>query len=359
MGHGYDRTGKLAGVFARIERFVEEGETDAAALAVAVAGEPAAAWYAGAARPELPAGAEVIWPLASISKLYTAATVMALVERGVLYLALPLRLVLPAFAGDGSDRRGEITLRHLLTHTSGLIYESPAMEELLIDQTPLHAIIAEGEQYPLAFAPGAGDQYSDYAFALLGAVASTVTGTPFPDLMRALILEPAGLADTSLQPDPACFPRIAQVPGGLAWGTDGAMYNSGYALSLGHPAFGVVASLPDLLRFGLLFAQGGTLDGRRVLSPATVRAMTTNQATIPGIPARGLGFELDARSSGEGDLLSAGSFGHGGATGTALWHDPTADVTVAFVSNRHYNADPPGFSRRISVAINGVLAALS
>jgi CubicO group peptidase (beta-lactamase class C family) len=77
VADGYDRTGQLRRVFARIERFVSDGVTDAAALAVAVNGEPVAEWYAGDARPELAAGSDVLWPLASISKLYTAATIMA------------------------------------------------------------------------------------------------------------------------------------------------------------------------------------------------------------------------------------------------------------------------------------------
>ncbi|RIK45163.1 MAG: hypothetical protein DCC58_07345 [Chloroflexi bacterium] len=359
MGAGYDETGKLEQVFARIERLVSDGETDAAALAVGVAGQPVAAWYAGHARPELPAGPHVYWPLASISKLYTAATVMALVERGELYLSLPVHLVLPEFAGDGSDRRDAITLRQLLTHTSGLLYESPNMEELLIDQTPLDALIAEGQQYPLDHAPGSAHQYSDYGFALLGKVAATVTGVPFPELVRSLVLEPAGLQHTSLQPAPEWFPFIAQAPGAFGWGTDGAMYNSPYALRLGHPAFGVVATLADLLRFGLLFANRGMLDGYRVLSRSTVRAMTSNHVSIPGAPAWGLGFELDAAASGEGDLLGPGSFGHGGATGCTLWHDSSAEITIAFVSNRHYNLNPVSFARRLSIATNGVLAALT
>jgi CubicO group peptidase (beta-lactamase class C family) len=359
VADGYDRTGRLGPVVARLERFVADEESDGAALAVAVDGEPVAEWYAGDARPGVVAGPEVLWPLASISKLYTAATVMAMVERGDLYLAMRPGQILSGFDTERGDQRGDINLRHLLTHSSGLIYESPNMEELLIDQAPLDDIIAEGMTYPLQFAPGAGDQYSDYGFLLLGEIAATVTSVPFPDLVRDLILEPAGLRSTSMQPEPTDFSRIAQVPGSFGWGTDGSMYNSPYALRLGHPAFGVVASLNDLLHFGLLFARGGTLADRRVLAPATVSAMTSNHTTQPGMPPRGLGFMLNPSATAMGDLLSPSSYGHGGASGCTLVVDPDAGVTIAFVSNRHVNAAPETFYRRISIPINLVLAALT
>jgi CubicO group peptidase (beta-lactamase class C family) len=142
------------------------------------------------------------------------------------------------------------------------------------------------------------------------------------------------------------------------------MYNTPYALGLAHPAFGTVASVSDLLRLGLCF----TPRGPRLLSDATVRAMTTNQlgpwarAWDPddvAMPTWGLGFMVrgqfgPARFSG--DLLPAGTFGHGGASGCTLSINPVDGVVIAFVSNQHASTDREGFSRRISSVLNVVMA---
>src|SRR5215216_4664450 len=136
---------QIAPLLRRVERLVADGDVEGAALAVALHGEPLGEWYAGEAAPGLPSGPDVLWPLASISKLYTAAAVMALVEDGLLTLSLPVHRVLPAFTGDG---REAVTLRHLLTHSSGLIYESPRMEALLVERPALDAIVDEAYGHP-------------------------------------------------------------------------------------------------------------------------------------------------------------------------------------------------------------------
>ena len=96
--------------------------------------------FVGSASPGMPAGPDVLWPVASISKVYAAAAIMRLVEDGVLTLNTPVSLVLPDFTGDF---REQMRIRHLLTHTSGFIYESPEMEARLAAHTPLRELIAE------------------------------------------------------------------------------------------------------------------------------------------------------------------------------------------------------------------------
>lgn len=361
---GFDETGRLSAVRDRMERFVAAGELDGMALAVAAGGKIVAEWYAGRAAPERPAGEETLWPLASISKVYTAAAMMALVERGDLTLALPVRTLLPAFDGDG---REQVRLGHLLTHTSGLIYESPRMEALLRARTPLETIVDEAYTHPLLFAPGTKQSYSDYGYALAGRMAEAATGTPFPELVRSLVLAPAGLRDTFLPPGEGEYGRMAHVAGALAEGTEGAMYNSPYALALAHPAFGVVASARDLLRFGLLFAPHGE---RRILSEATIAAMTTPR-TNPAIldtldrfaphsqAPWGLGFSVGGYPGTGEDLVSPAAFGHDGASGCALLIDPTYDLALALASNRHVLSGPDRWHYRIGSVINGVLAALT
>ncbi|GBD16514.1 Esterase EstB [bacterium HR26] len=344
----------LSGATERIARFIEAGEISGAGLAVALGGQLVLEWYGGEAAPSLPAGPETLWPLASITKLYTAATIMALVERGVLTLGTPVRAVLPEFDGDG---REAVTIHHLLTHTSGLLYEPEDMETLLRQQLPLDELVEAAFSEPLQFQPGTQVSYSDLGYAIAGMAAEEAAGRPFPALVRELVLEPAGLRETYFPLPPDEAGRLARVTGALAEGTPGHMYGPGYGLRLAHPAWGVVASLPDLLRFGLLFTPHAPV---RILSRAAIRAMTSNQV---GLAADGgiwgIGFELAGGHFGEGDLLSPASFGHSGATGCTVWVEPEADLVLAYVSNRHLNAGREAFVRRLATVINMVLAALT
>ena len=156
-------------------------------------------------------------------------------------------------------------------------------------------------------------------------MAAELAGMGFPELVRGRVLDRAGLTQTGMPPRAADKERVAHVVGSLAYGTPGAMYNTPYALALAHPAFGTVASVPDLLRFGLCFVP----DGPRLLSEATVRAMTTNQlgpwvtawdVDDPASPTWGLGFMLRSQYGQApyvGDPLPGGTFGHAGASGCA------------------------------------------
>ncbi|HUZ01418.1 MAG TPA: serine hydrolase domain-containing protein [Thermomicrobiaceae bacterium] len=361
-----DATDRLGPVFGLIEGFIRGGAVRGAALAAAVGDEIVGEGYWGEAAPGQPAVPGTLWPLASISKLYTAAAVMALVEQGVLTLSTSVRSVLPAFDGDGRD---QVTLRHLLTHTSGLIYESPEMEAVLRRHTALEQIVDEAYTYPLAFAPGTRFSYSDYGIAIAGRMASVASGVPFPKLVRRLVLEPGDLRDTFMPPPVAEYSRLAHVVGPLAEGTDAAMYNSPYALELAHPAFGTVASARDLLRFGLLFAPAGE---RRILSEATVRTMTTDQTgggvvgTVVGLDAEvirpwGLGFIIRGHGPqlGPGELTSPGAFGHAGASGCTLVVDPAQDVALAYVSNQHARTDPERWRLRLDAVANAAVAGLT
>ena len=357
---------RLAPVFDHVARFIEAGEIHGAAVAVGVGGKQVVEWYGGQAAPDLPSGPDVLWPLASASKLYTAAAVMALVERGMLLVGMPVQTILPDFTGDGRD---EITLKHLLTHTSGLIYESPEMEQRLIAQTPIDAIIDEAYTYPLLFAPGTQLSYSDYNLAVAGRMAAVAAGMSFPDLVRTYVLEPGDLHDTFMPPAPSEYGRLAHIVNSLAYGTAGAMYNAPYALDLAHPAFGTVASVNDFLKFGLLFAPGST---RHILSRATIRLMTTDQTGGNvrggiGPPSEaprpwGLGFMIRGPHDTGGyqaELLPPGTYGHGGASGCSLMIDPVDDITIAFVSTHHARTGRPRWSYRINSTTNMILAALT
>src|SRR4029079_11841282 len=117
----------------------------------------------------------------------TAAAVMRLVELGVLTVNTPVWAILPDFRGDARD---DVRIRHLITHTSGLPYESPLMGARLAAHWSTDELIDEAYQAPFLFAPRTHFQYSDYAYGLAGRAAATVVGRPFPEVVRTLVLEP-------------------------------------------------------------------------------------------------------------------------------------------------------------------------
>ncbi len=353
--------------FTRMESFVDElvatQRVGGAGLAAAVDGKRVFEHYAGNANPDVKAGPDVLWPVASISKLYTAAVIMRLIEAGTLTLGMKVFDVLPRCEGGG---REEITLRQLMTHTSGLPYESPQMPERMAETTSLELLIEEAFSLALEFAPGTHQQYSDLGYLVAGHMAHKVTNTAFPELVRTLVLEPAALSRTLMPPEEAAYPQIAHVDGVFAADTDGAMYNSAYSRQLAHPAFGTFAALGDLLDFGLCFDPHAQ---RHLLSRAGTLAMTTDQtcgdfaaeSTIAPegvIHAWGIGFSIKGRS-GYPELASQEGYGHGGASGCYLWIDPSHRVTIAFVSNRHYNTNPTEFMHRLEQALSVTFASLT
>jgi CubicO group peptidase (beta-lactamase class C family) len=342
-----DFADRLAAVRDLLGRLVAQNGLPGAAIAVAVDGERVFEHYEGDAAPGRTAAADTLWDLASIGKAYTAATITALVERGELTFSRPVAAVLPECTGGDRER---ITLRHLLTHTAGLDDDAPEVARLRAANAPLEAIVAAALRTPLRFAPGTDRRYGGLGSAVAAQVAVLATGTPFPDLLRTLVLEPGEMHDT-FRPPPRSeanrFARVAGVP-------DADPFEAI------HPAADVRATARDLLRFGLLFAPGGP----RVLSEAGVRMMTTDQtgrdfydtADNDTIYAQTIGFVLKGRP-GLRELAGARVFGHLGSTGCLLWVDPAERVVGAFASNLEVGLDDIYF--RLDRVANVTTAALT
>lgn len=350
-----------------IDQYIAEGGFAGAALIAAQHGKVVLEHYAGLAAPGLLASSTVLWPLASISKVYTAAMIMRLVEQGVLTLNRPVHHLLPKFTGEG---RETIRLRHLLTHTAGMIYESPQMEEHLAAQMPRADLIEEMYSAPLLFKPGTAFAYADYHYLLAGCMAEAATGMDFADLVDLWVLQPMGLHDTYLRPPAHVYDRLGKVRGVMAEDTAGAMYNAPYALSLAHPAFGAVATARDLLSFALHFAPSGP----RLHSAATIRTMTTDQTGGSARPhadqmgldpaARvpwGIGFALKSAwtPNGFADLASPHTYGHGGASGCQLVIDPAADAVIALLTNTHARTGREHWYMRLQSILNSAFATLA
>jgi CubicO group peptidase (beta-lactamase class C family) len=350
-----------------ITRQIASGGYDGAAVIGLVRGEIALEHYAGAAGPDLPAGPDVLWPIASVSKMYAVSTILALVEQGHVTLNMRVCDVLPSYTGG---MREEVRLRHLLTHTGGLVYESPEMEARLMAHAPLDGLIDEMLASPLQFKPGTSVAYADNHTLLASHLIAKLMGRPFDALVHEHTLVPMGLNDTFF-PTPAREDhRTATVRGPVAVGTSGAMYNSRHARSLAHPAFAVTSTARDLARFLSHFAPGGP----RIHSKATVAAMSCNQTglsafgSFPGILAYeqvgprpwGYGWALQttATTGTFSDLASLSTFGHGGASGCQAFVDPDNDLAVVILTNTHLRTGFEAWFNRLTALSNVVVAAL-
>jgi len=197
--------------------------------------------------------------------------------------------------------------------------------------------------------------------------AAVVSGRPFPDVVRSLLLDPMGLADTFMLPDAGGAQRIAVVRGVHNDGTDGAMYNSAYGRSLSHPAFSAVSNLRDMAIFLRHFAPGGP----RLLAEATVRAMTSIQTggapgehpLLDGFPKEaripwGIGFALQTEEAPAvfSELATFSTFGHPGASGCQIMVDPVADLIVVLLTNTHILTGRDTWLRRQQEIVNACFA---
>jgi len=303
---------------------------------------------------------DTIFDLASLTKVVaTTTSVMQLVERGYLRLRDPVAKFIPLVAGG----KGTITILQLLTHTSGLPPDLPLEAEF----TGAAEAIRRASEIPLAAPPGERYIYSDINFFLLGEIVFRVTGERLDRYTQAHIFEPLQMHDTGFVPLESLRPRIAPTERcrPLAWPCGDAavpflrgIVHDPTARRMGNVAghAGLFSTAADLSRFCRMLVNGGTLDGARILSPATVNRMTAS-STPPGMKeVRGLGWDIDSPdSSNRGDLFPVGtSFGHTGWTGTSLWLDPRAKSYVIFLSNRVH---PDG--KGDVVGLRGIVATIA
>jgi len=273
---------------------------------------------------------ETIYDAASLTKVVVTTTaVLQQVERERLLLDAPVARWLPQFAAEG---KGAVTVRHLLTHTSGL---RPGLS-LQPAWTGRAAALALASAEPLQSVPGARFVYSDINFIVLGELIRAVTAEELDRYAAREIFSPLGMADSGFRPDPARHPRIApteRVGDALLRG----VVHDPTARAMGGVAghAGLFTTASDLARFCRMILAGGRApDGRWVLSPESVAEMTRGQTD--GADRRGLGWDIDTRfSTPRGSVFPAGrSFGHTGFTGTSLWIDPGSRSFVIFLSSR-------------------------
>ncbi|HSL93475.1 MAG TPA: serine hydrolase domain-containing protein [Bacillota bacterium] len=277
---------------------------------------------------------DTLYDVASLTKPFTAMAAMILLERGFWRLDDPVCLFAPEF--DVDDKL-EITIRHLLTHSSGLSAHEPLY--LVCHSTP--EMLATIAATPLKHGVGERVVYSCLGFIVLGHLISQAYGAPLSDVLHREIFDPLGMYNTF-------FPGIAPVVdrqriapteycrwrSKLMWGE--VHDENAYAQAGISGNAGLFSTAGDMAIFASMLLNRGLLNGRAILSPASIEMMEADHTT--GLnESRGLGWQKKtSRLSWFGDLAANTSYGHTGFTGTSLWISPDQDFFTVILSNRVY-----------------------
>ena len=290
---------------------------------------------------EEPMTLDTVFDLASLTKVVgTTTAMMTLIEEGRVRLNDTVASHIPGFERYG---KGGITIRHLMTHVSGL---RPDVD--LHPWTGYDAAIELAKDEVPTSAPGEVFVYSDINFFLLGDIVTRVTGQSLDAYLKARVFGPLGMTETGFLPPKPLLPRIAPTERCAdqdAWPCkrpDAAplrgVVHDPTARRMGGIAghAGLFSTAHDLKIFARMLLGKGRVGTTRVLSAASVEAMTRPQTPAGMTAIRGLGWDIDTTySSNRGDLFPVGtSYGHTGFTGTSLWIDPASNSYVIFLSSR-------------------------
>lgn len=294
-----------------------------------------------------------VFDMASVTKVVATTTaVLQLLEAGEWRLDDPVHRFWPEF------HRG-ITLRHLLTHTSGL----PAWRPLYETSEGPEQYRSALESIELEYETGSKVVYSCLGFLVLGGLVELITGMPFDQYCTRYIFGPLGMSDSHFNP----LPRVKERCAATEWraGTDrpvqGVVHDEN-ARGRGGVAgnAGLFSTAKDMGRFCLAMLNGGSYAGRRILGRTTVE-LATRDHTPHLDDSRGLGWVVKASRthSSAGDLMSPAAFGHTGFTGTSLWIDPVNDLYVVLLTNRVHPTRENSYHIRLRALFhNAVVAAL-
>ena len=319
-------------------------------------------------RPE-PMTIDTIFDVSSLTKVMaTTPSVMLLVENGTLRLDDRVKRYLPEFTGGGKDG---ITLRHLLTHHSGLAADFDLSKQWFGYASALNELWKLSTDSE----PGKVFKYSDLNYIALGEIVRVVSGKTLDAFARERVFAPLDMTDTGFLPSAKLVPRIAptetrrntlrylkgvaslatldqmlrgEVHDPTAWRMGGV---AGHA--------GLFSSARDVAIFAQMMLDGGALHGARILSAMSVQAMTQPQSPANSAEVRGFGWDLESTySAPRGDLLKGG-FGHTGFSGASLWVHPQTDTFVVVLSNRVHPDGGKDINHLRGAIANIVAAAIS
>ena len=228
--------------------------------------------------------------------------------------------------------RHRVTVRHLLTHTSGLPPFKEYWRTSTGKQDTLTRIFAE----PLDYEPGTKEVYSDLGIILMATIVERLTGRTLDDLAKTYIFSPLGMKDTTYKPDKKLWPWIAptEFDKNLRHRLVQGEVHDENAFTIGGVSghAGVFSTAPDLAAFCQMLLNGGVYAHRRILKRATIAQFTAPQQLSNG--TRTLGWAVPTEGGSSGHFFSAHSFGHTGFTGTSIWIDPDRQLFVVLLTNR-------------------------
>ena len=304
----------------------------------------------------------VFW-IASQSKPITATALMMLVDDGKVKLDDPVEKYLPEFKGQwwAAEKDADhvllkkpshpITVRNVLSHTSGLPFKS-ALEEPTLDQLPLAVAVRSYAMTPLIYDPEKGYQYSNAGINTAGRIIEVVSGMPYEDFLDKRLFGPLGMKDTTFWPNEEQLTRLAKAykqnaeKNGLEEITIGQLK---YPLNdrqrrYPMPAGGLFSTAHDVARFCQMVLNGGAFEGRRLLSEAAVKEMTSRQTPDTLKENYGLGW------------ATGGNVGHGGAFATNMSIDVARGLITVYMVQ---HAGPPEVGKAHGVFVNAAQQAFA
>lgn len=368
---------RLARIPARMQEFVDSGTIAGAVTLVARQGKVVSLEAVGYQHLETktPMRTDSMFQIRSMTKPITAVGIMILLEEGRLLLSAPVDKFVPEFRDQMVVAKREggkvlatkkpsrpITIMDLLTHTSGMPWP--------VSYRPLKTLaehVAVLAREPLEFEPGAKFLYTDAGFDSLGRIIEVASGRPYEKFIEERVLRPLGMKDSSFFPPPEKYNRIASAykpqngklkrvedylnPDWLSQGPGG--YRAFLAaVQYPGPSWGMFSTASDMAAFHQMMLNGGTYNGVRVLSRASVEAMTADYTSDLG-PERisyglGWGVHRERPRSGLFSLESPGAYGKGGSRGTFGWVDPGKELVGIFMIQQEslVESEEPGYTVR-------------
>ena len=303
---------------------------------------------------------DTVFRVASLTKIATSVAVLMLADDGKLAVDDPVEKHLPEFRGlkmiskrDGDtitlvDPPRKITIKDLLTHTSGMHCQPPpgfADLGAKKDRTLAEAVVAFSQQ-PLEGPPGVTWAYCGTAFDTLGRIVEVASGKPYDDFLAQRLFRPLGMKDTTFRPTAAQLARLAVLykkadsPGSGLVRSERQGPRPGDRIVYPAPSGGLYSTASDYGRLMQMLLDGGTVGKRRLLKAETVVELTKVQFTAgdkvgfsPGL-GMGLGVQVVMTPEGVTEALAAGSYGHGGAFGTQAWVDPKSGMVYVLMIQR-------------------------
>jgi CubicO group peptidase (beta-lactamase class C family) len=360
---------RLGRLDAAMQRAVDSGELPGAVVLIARDGQLVHAKTYGWQDREknIPMAADSIFRLYSMTKPVVSVAAMMLVEEGRLGLQEPVSKYIPEFKdmkvgveskdAEGKpvltlvDAKRQITVQDLLRHTSGFTYgvlgASNAIKKMYVDaeifsqKWVLADFVKALAKLPLTFQPGTGWEYG-HSTDVLGRVVEVASGQSLDVFLTERIFEPLHMVDTSFQVPPEKRDRLAQPMPDVYTGKTPELIDFSKRQTFFAGGHGLVSTAGDYLRFAQMLANGGELEGVRILGPRTVAYMTSNHvnaqidkgsAFLPG-PGYGFGLGFATRlERGQSEWPgSPGDFFWSGYAGTYFWVDPEEQLVPVFMS---------------------------